>query len=285
MKNLPRKNLPYIEELGAVYSPNGVAIAPDKRYELVIEYLKLSPSFEAVTKKLANKKISHSLPSDFDLVRQIVLDFGPLYTMRESDWWTKYGRFLYGIKAPLPLVNLRGTLNKDNKELVCNWSGLDSVVVELPLSLTLPQALTQLRKQLSNYDFSNEIPKEVASKYQLSTSKLRIETLFNGIQALKMYKRNEPLWAIGNQLRLIPAQSFLLEDMNDMDAIELSDRKEILSIATSRLIKTAALIAENAARGRFPDDQKFNEAIVIPYQRKAGRPMGSIKKKKSSSVN
>ena len=60
-------------------------------------------------------------------------------------------------------------------------------------------------------------------------------------------------------------------DLNDHN---LADRKELLSIAASRLIKTAALVAENAARGRFPSDNIFNEAITTPYKRKAGRPIG-----------
>jgi len=37
------------------------------------------------------------------------------------------------------------------------------------------------------------------------------------------------------------------------------------------------LVAENAARGRFPSDKNFSEAITTPYKRKAGRPTGTNK--------
>jgi hypothetical protein len=86
-----------------------------------------------------------------------------------------------------------------------------------------------------------------------------------------MYKRGLPLWKIGNELRLIPAQSFIEKDVDEIE-IDLADRKEILGIAASRLIKTAALIAENAARGIFPSNKNLKTAITTSYKRRAGRP-------------
>jgi hypothetical protein len=108
---------------------------------------------------------------------------------------------------------------------------------------------------------------------------LRVDTLQNGLTALRLYKKRLPLWKIGNQLRLIPAQSFIESDTGDILAADLADRKELLSIAASRLIRCAALVAENAARGRFPSDKSFSEAITMPYKRKAGRPTGTKKVK------
>jgi hypothetical protein len=40
----------------------------------------------------------------------------------------------------------------------------------------------------------------------------------------------------------------------------------------SKLIHKAELIAENAARGRFPSDKSFPEAVLVSNQRKVGRP-------------
>ena len=90
---------------------------------------------------------------------------------------------------------------------------------------------------------------------------------------MRLYKKGLPLWKIGNHLRLIPAQSFIESEADEILEDELGDRKELLSIAASRLIRCAALVAENAARGRFPSDKSFSEAITNPYKRKAGRPM------------
>ena len=279
MANLGRKSLPRLISLGADYEQAGVSVKSDLRYDLVCDYLKLSPSYEAVMRHLAKQKSPYPLPKDSKVVAKIVNNFGAIYKMREADWWEKIGMGLYGISAPLPSVKVNGVLDKQNKELKNEWRGVNSVVAELPLNLTPPQALKQLRKQLADYQFSAALPKQTAPLYQLSNSKLRIDTLQNGLTALRLYKKGLPLWKIGNDLRLIPAQSFIESQAGEILEDELGDRKELLSIAASRLIRCAALVAENAARGRFPSDKNFSEAITTPYKRKAGRPTGTKKVK------
>ncbi len=274
MTNLGRKRLPRLMTLGADFDKSGLSVKPDPRYDLVCDYLKASPSYESVMRKMAKQKSPYPLPKDYKVVAQVVKDFGLIYKMKEADWWDKVGKQLYGIGAPLPNVKVLGALDNSNQSVAANWNGIDSVVAELPLNLTLAQAMKQLRKQLVGFNFSAALPKQAAPKYQLSNSKLRIDTLQNGLSALRLYKRGFPLWKIGNELRLIPAQSFIEKDADKMLEDELGDRKEILSIAASRLIKTAALIAENAARGIFPSNKPIKEAITSPYQRKAGRPVG-----------
>jgi hypothetical protein len=263
--------------LGADYEQVGVSVKSDLRYDLVCDYLKLSPSYEAVMRHLAKQQSPYPLPKDFRAVAKIVKDFGAIYKMREADWWEKIGMGLYGISAPLPSVKVVGVLDKQNNQLKTKWSGVNTVVAELPLNLTLPQALKQLRKQLADYQFSLALPKQTAPQYQLSNSKLRVDTLQNGLTALRLYKKGLPLWKIGNQLRLIPAQAFVESEADEILENELGDRKEILSIAASRLIRCASLVSENAARGRFPSDKNFREAITTPYKRKAGRPTGTNK--------
>ena len=279
MANLGRKRLNPLIEFRAIYEVGGTSVEKDFRYDLVCDYLKASPSYEAVMRKLANQKSPYPLPKDFQAVAQVVSDFGAIYKMNEIEWWGKIGMRIYGISAPLPNVRVIGALDSSNKELTNTWNGINSVVAELPLNLTLPQALKQLRKQLADYQFSATLPKQTAPLYQLSNSKLRLDTLQNGLTALRLYKKGLPLWKIGNQLRLIPAQSFIESEAGEMLEDELAIRKELLSIAASRLIRCAALVAENAARGRFPSDKNFSEAITTPYKRKAGRPTGTKKVK------
>lgn len=283
MANLGRKRLNPLLSLGAKHEKEGFAVVADPRYDLVCDYLKASPSYEAVMRKLAKQKSPYPLPTDFKVVAKVVNDFGAIYKMNEMDWWEKIGKRIYGISAPLPNVKVVGALDSENKELTNKWNGVNSVVAELPLNLTLPQALTQLRKQLATYNFSAALPKQTAPLYQLSNSKLRIDTLQNGLTALRLYKKDLPLWKIGNQLRLIPAQSFLTNEIEGLEAENLANRKELLGIAASRLIRCAALVAENAARGRFPSDKNFSEAITTPYKRKAGRPVGTKKAKREKA--
>ena len=54
--------------------------------------------------------------------------------------------------------------------------------------------------------------------------------------------------------------------------LDVSAAKSYLQIMASKLIHKAELIAENAARGRFPSDKSFPEAVLVSNQRKVGRP-------------
>lgn len=84
-------------------------------------------------------------------------------------------------------------------------------------------------------------------------------------------------------LNLLPTQNFKAEEFETITPDDIAYQREILSIGARRLIKKAALIAENAARGRFPCDKPFPEAIFYPYERKAGRPKGTKSSKRNKA--
>lgn len=115
----------------------------------------------------------------------------------------------------------------------------------------------------------------VAPKYSVLKNRIRETTLEAGWHALtyqRLHDQEIPLWWIGNTLNLILRQSFNQEQYDRLKSRELAERKRLLGIAAARLIKTAGLIAENAARGRFPCVDPFPEAQMSFFKRKAGRP-------------
>ncbi len=292
MANFGRRKLNPLLEHGAEFAAEGVSVGRDWRYDLICDYLKASASYEAVRMRLPAHKlpaltvsryrnrVRPSLPADAAAVAKVVQDFGAIYKLQEPVWWQQIGMRLYGIAAPLPEVRCELVQSKKDVKPQTQWTGYAVVVAELPTTMTVSQALRQLRKKLEGMPFARSVPKAVAPKYQLYSSKLRRETLQNGLDALRLYERGMPLWRIGNQLRLIPAQSFDESEVNEENAYAYSERKEVLSIAARRLIRTAALVAENAARGRFPCDKPFAEAQLDYYKRKAGRPVGSKRMKR-----
>jgi len=91
MANLGRKPLPRLISMGADYEQAGVSVKSDLRYDLVCDYLKLSPSYETVMRHLSKQKFPYPLPKDSKVVAKIVNDFGAIYKMREADWWGKIG--------------------------------------------------------------------------------------------------------------------------------------------------------------------------------------------------
>lgn len=283
MKNSSKNRFPLLE-FRADFDHNGVSVTPDWRYDLVCDYLKASPSYESVYRKLQGQKSAYSQPKDYKQVEQVLKDFGPIYKMNEVAWWQQIGMQLYGIKAPTAKVRLIGDLNENSKSISIDKSVNQSLVFEIPLSLTISEAVKQVKQLAKSYDFSTSIPKALKPKYQLERIKLRQKNLQQGLQALRMYKKKMPLWQIGNRLNLVPSQTFKEALLENKMAYKYSANKEVMSIAASRLIKNAALVAENAARGRFPNNRPFKEAILTPYEREAGRPKGSLapKRKKPS---
>lgn len=265
--------------LGAELEAQGVSVAADWRYDLVCDYLKASPSYRAVKRKLEGR-VTKELPVDYSTIEQVVLDFGDIYRLWEPEWWKLIGTKLYGIKAPLPRVRIAGELSSSSPTSESTFKGIDSLIVEIPLALTLPAALKQIRKAIEGQRFAALIPEAIAPKYQLAASKLRRETLQTGLMALHYYEKRMPLWQIGNRLELIPAQTFDERALAKEDHHKVSYEKEVLSIAARRLVRTALLVAENAARGRFPSDRPFPEAMTGSYKRKAGRPVGSTSPKR-----
>ena len=269
---IERRPLPLLLELGAEFNRQGLSVRSDWRYDLVVDYLKASPSYLALRNEELKYKNPWGLPSDYLQVKQVFDDFGPIYKMREAEWWTTIGMHLYGVKAADPKVEVVAELNEANPKTTVARTVADSLVVQIPLAITKSQAIKEFKKLVEGCTFANAVPKAVAPKYQLTNSKLTKYTLMLGLSALRSYEKGVPLWQIGNRLKLIPGQCFDESELDKPKAYLYSDNKEVLSIAASRLIKTAALVAENAARGRFPSDKPFKEAMLDPFKRKAGRP-------------
>ena len=275
---MARKRLNPLLVFGSSYEKSGLSAATSWKYELVVDYLKASSSYNAVAKLISKGIDTQELTKDGKAVAQVIKDFGPIYKIQEFEWWEKYGMNLYGVEKPSEELKVLGELNAKNKILTAKYHSDEYLVLEVPLSLSITEATKQFRKLATQHQFSNAKPKKITPKYQLLKTKLTQRTLQLGLEALRQYKKQVPLWAIGNSLKLNINQCF---DPRYESKTEYSYNKELLSIAASRLIKTAALVAENAARGRFPSNKPFKEAVLTPYARNAGRPVGTVRKSRT----
>ena len=268
----------------ANFVEDGVSAAEDWRYEAVSDYLLQSHSYLAIQERVKGRKPRYPLPKDHAQVLAVYQDFGDLRSQREHKWWETEGKYLFGFKAPLPQVALLNALDKSNPSSTATWNGVDALVLTVPKNLTLQQAMRQIRKQLASQELATDVAGPVAPKYQLLNNRLRQDTLTLGAYALSRYRlpNQPPLWQIGHKLELVPTMVFDLAD-EKINPEEYAHEKATLATAARRLIRQAILIAENAARGRFFTDEKFPEAMIDTYQRKAGRPVGTTRKKTKAS--
>jgi hypothetical protein len=271
------------KSLGSIFDDTGLSVSADRRYVLIQAYVSIGTSYRAVLLGAKGHAFGYTTPKDAKAVGQVFKDFGNPKQLKSKEWWSEIGSKLYGVAAPVGDIKVFGKLDSSNSSVTVKWRGADSLVLKVPLNLTLPDAMKKLRKELEQHKFAEKLPAQLEPKYKLTNSKLSFATLLKGVLALNLYMKGKPLWYIGNYLSLIPAQAFSLTDEMKMIPAELAYRKEMLSIAASRLVKKAILVAENAARGRFPCDKPFAEAQVDQYNRKAGRPVGSTRAKRKKA--
>lgn len=270
----------------------GVDVESNWRYPLILPYITQSPSFIAVTKKHNKLKVAkRELPNDEKRVFEIADKFGLLNVEYGFDdifnikWWNKTGKFLYGTKFAIP--DIKQTLVKagQTKTFKVKSSESPTINLEIPTNLTATEAISRIRqifyiyRELFNVEFGTPLSPKYDAEFKLEPSKLRKDTLVKGAKALAMYREGTPLWQIGNSLKL-SADNLVRGSGSDLDQDKLADQKRVLSIMALRLVKTALLIAENAARGRFPLDKPFPQAKLDNYKRSPGRPIGSKRPKR-----
>jgi hypothetical protein len=150
------------------------------------------------------------------------------------------------------------------------------------LGQTLDEAVEQLKTTLQKFKFSRDNVQVEKPKYKLHDSPIRRSSVAMALEVLRLYRYNAnyyPLWIIGNQCAVTKSVSFTVEQYEKFTPKELAYRKKRLEIATSRVLRTALLLAENAARGRFPSIEPFEEAQLKALKRETGRPAGSKTRK------
>lgn len=271
---------------------DGVDVLADWRYTLIVPYIMQSPSFIAVRDAHRGLRAAkNGMPRDAATVLSVAERFDILGLDSCEDfktnhnWWMRVGRYLYGTKTKIPEVAQELIRAGESAVIEVASSSYPTIALQVPLTLTATEALNQIRfifqyhTELSRVNFGQPLPERHHAEYKLLPSRLRQDTLANGVQALAKYRAGVPLWRIGNELALSPSNAIDERD-ETLDQDIVAGKKRVLSIMSHRLIKTAALVAENAARGRFPCDEPFPEAMLDAFTRKAGRPVGSKRPKR-----
>ena len=282
-----RQKLPRFEAQGSSWEESGLFATSDWRYEALVDYLKLSPSYKLVCEwaKKGKKALPANAPKDWKQLVKTYEDFGDVWRIPESRWWEGRGKALFGIKAAKAQTYIVG--NSDDAYLINSkaatrsqktWQDMgkpECLVLAIPTNQTKQMALKQINAIVRAGNFTSTKPRLIKPKYELIRSKLREPTIKLGTMALKMYQLGYPLWLIGNQLELSAAHHIELDYEGNPNANELNlaEKKIRLQILASKLVAKAELIAENAARGLYPTDAPCRYAMKFKSAtRKVGRP-------------
>ena len=282
-----RQKLPRFEAQESRWEETGIFATSDWRYDALVDYLKLSPSYKLVCEwiKKGSKAIPKNAPKDWSQLVKTYGDFGDVWRIPESRWWDSRGKALFGIKAAKAQTFVIGHSDDAaliNGKLVSQshktWQDMakpECLVIAIPTNQTKQMALKEISAIIRANTFTNSKPRPIKPKYELIRSKLREPTIKLGTIALKMYQLGAPLWHIGNTLNLSPAHHIQLDEDGHpkSNELNLAEKKVRLGVLASKLINKAELIAENAARGLYPTDTPCRHAMKFEsVTRKVGRP-------------
>lgn len=244
------------------------AIGADWRYSQFFNFLQVSPSYRLarLLKTGVLKRKSVDLPRDFDLVEQTYSAFGDVSRTYFWEWWIATAQFQFGVNVksePKVLLRMgrRDSVDDDHLQAVqaaaADWLEVDRpaqgkaafVIAALPIvndKATMQRMVRMLLKAASE---AFEQPTAVAP-FRLIRNKLRKQTVDNARKIVRARAAlpSARLFVIGNRAKVSRAH------LATEGVPRSADRhmRRLNEIMTSRQLNRAYLLAENAARGKFP---------------------------------
>jgi hypothetical protein len=238
---------------------------------LMLEYLRLSPTYELARKarmgklNAAEKK---QLPADFDLVLKTYDEYGDVSTIKFADWWAHRGIHLYGSEYIKPQVRQIGRIEKDEEYEIGFSKALEQyfktfrkhegngpgLILAIPLGMTKKAILKEVSNMINKAGVAVP-PKAQKAKRSLTAKRLRSPPLFIGLNLLWTKAQNPDWtnWRLGVVANVSPTNAVGLDIHAKKAGAKTVDQRNNMTVLTSRALKKAQYIAENAARGRFPD--------------------------------
>lgn len=244
---------------------------PNPNYERFFNYLRQSLTYKWAWESLKSKdsisREARQIP-DFAKVVKTAKDFGQVWDVDFETWWKARGLHQFGKRGDKPEAKviletgvefggLPIALSDAAKQIYGKTGRTDhaNYYVELPQSLTRTemvqfidelQARIKLKKRSDIYLHDTPL-------YQFKVNKINASTLDAGHKLLDFYQNtNLEMWRIAAKLHLSHKHEGEVDPEAPKERFVADDIKIKLSITAHKLRKKAVLLAENAARGRFP---------------------------------
>ena len=258
---------------GGDFSKPGWHTQPTAAYQLMFEFLRVSPSYELARKARTtglSKEEKKILPEDFEQVLKTYDLIGDVNCVLFRLWWLKCGLRVFGNPYSKPDIHeiavlpagsdmevkqILSSLQSDFSDKRRDEGLTASVLVSLPLDLKTTEILRKVRKLLNAYK-DKDVGAPTPPKLKLMGKRFHANPMFKGLRLLwiRAAKPNWELWRIGAKAQLSDSYSKELDPAaprKAKDSIEIDDRITMSKI-TFRALHRFEHIAENAARGRFP---------------------------------
>ncbi len=284
----PTKNTAPWKLKGQDFSKKKVHAAQDWRFQMLFEYLRISPSYA----------LAHTLKSEVALAEALgdaawaarvwktYTDIGNVHEVLYRDWWLRNGLKLFGVHTAKPKSEKITRLSHDVSDEVLSEQSVqsitaylngnfqqqgapDSVLVSIPLGQKRMTIMRQLRKLLDEANL--EAIYQPQATYMLENNKMRYRRLLAGLRLVYMRsaRPNDALWRIATRAKISTTHN-TLDPLAQRKEAKTADARRMLTIMASRLLHDVLVMSENAAQGIFPSLQATS-VISFDYEALANR--------------
>ena len=266
----------YEECFNKIWDKFPIGDRPDWRHWWFYRYLQISPSYIAWTAGLAITSKGGELPDrcvdipGLELVAQTRYMFGDVLYLDFVRWWYSIARFQFNTDLSEgnrvneifqwsnrfeidEEVESEAKVNLDNlfKDIQSSNSYPSIVGISVPIQSSLKKTMKEVEKFLKdNYPFGEE--SRVESNFSFFKSKMKEHSLSDCYRSLEIRCDQNKVDLVKVAIESDSLKSAMADLKNAKYNAKEMGSAESLRSGTSRQISTAILIAENAARGRFP---------------------------------
>lgn len=259
------------------FQKNGKFVEVHRLYRFWFEFLALSPSYELARRYRAKKgRLSKAdqdrLPADFEKVLEIYDAFGDIQKYLFKTWWVERGVDLFGIQgAPsktVPIYKFARGSNSDKtkvNEAVAKYLDVTrpklnkppAILLAIPIDSTRQKVLKEIKALLDKH--IQTPPEPAKPKYGLAAKDTHIQNVIDAMSVLyiRSARPDWKLWQIGEECKIKKNRKGRSPDPDAFDSLRTLEQM------TSRKLKTATYIAENAARGIFPSQSKPKYSVKL----------------------
>ncbi len=246
----------------------------DPRLKLWMEFLRISPSYalawEVLEGRLSEQQAIEQV-SDLDLVVMTARDFGDVWAVDPEQHWRAHSFELFGVQLaeldlkvvhvmqagqPIDTYQLEQQVREYAAHTRREMGNPLTVLVSVPIDMNR-QHLMQLFGGMLTYfkdnreDFDDELIPE--SKYQISGNRHPLSSL-RTLLDLAYHKAKNPELTHRDLAEVIGINRVSLDAVKNADSTrDKADAVNVINATVSRMLKQSISIAENAAKGRFPD--------------------------------
>jgi len=249
-------------------------------YRLWFEILSLSPSYELARRFRENKgRLSKDdrvrLPPDFDRVLDIYDDFGDVQRIYFRDWWLDRGFRLMGSRGDRPETEFmfkvaqgqrpdKNQLQRPAWYFSTVWHETqhpDVIVLAVPMNIGRQKALREVKRLIDLH--AVPVYEPPPPLYKLADKDMHNQSILDAVRVLyvRAAKPDYKLWQVGVAAQISKTYSKIFDVVKTKRNVMNSEELRSLEMMTSRKLRQARYLAENAARGIFPSIKKPDHMV------------------------